>query len=140
MATELRESTFDDFTQLNLHPKNIEEIKVSSGIDPTLCLAILWEHSIEKVTVFVNDKPVCLFGIVKPNNFWLFFSADVIELPLSFFKESRKMVKRIHEVYGFVEGRIYEKNTFALEWAKFVGWTIDPLADGFYRFYCGKEG
>jgi len=144
---KVRNAEFTDFTNFNLHPNNLAEIKVSSGIDPDMCLAILWEHSIEKLIAEVDGNPVCLYGIVQHeelNNFWLFFSKDITNIPLSFFKESRKIAKNIINNYGYAEGWIYAKNTFAMQWAKWAGWTIDPgepygnAGEIFHKFYIGK--
>jgi hypothetical protein len=145
MATKVREASFSDFANFYPHPNNLEEIKVSLDIDPDMCLAILWDHSKEKIVAELEGNLVCLCGIVPPNNFWLFFSRDVTSLPLSFFKASREIAGKIIEVYGYAEGRIYSQNTFALQWAKWAGWTIEPGEpygnEGkiFHRFHIGKE-
>lgn len=140
MPIKLRESILNDYALIKLHPRNIEEIEALSGVEPDICLAALWDNSIEKITVLDKEQPICLFGVMPPNNLWLFF-ADVTELPVSFFKESRRMVKRIRELYPDIEGWIYSKNIFALQWSKWVGWNIDePIPYGkegklFYRFH-----
>ena len=145
MITNITESNFDDYVNIKIHPSNVEELNVVTGIEPGLCLAMLWEVSKNKTSVFVKGKLICLFGIVPPHNFWLLFSDGITKLPLSFFKESRKVVKTLHQQYGFIDGYIYIKNEFALKWAKFIGWNIDdPAPQGkynklCYHFYCGKE-
>lgn len=130
----IREATFADFVDFRLHPCNIKEVELLAGIDQELALAVLWDVSIQKVSVLIDDNVVCLLGITDPSEIWLFFSKDVTDLPLSFFKVSRKFVANLIETYGSIEGRIYIGNIFALQWAKFMGFTLEP-PESF-----GKEG
>lgn len=131
---EVREATFDDFVEFKLHPCNVKELELLAGIDQDLCMAVLWDVSVDKTIVLVDGKAVCLLGITPPNEIWLFFSESVTNLPLSFFKSSRKFVENLLELYGSINGRIYINNTFALQWAKWMGFTIKPPAP------YGKEG
>jgi hypothetical protein len=133
-VVEIRESLFNDYSLFDMHLNNIAEIKVTTDINPDLYMAVLWEASKEKSTVIIDNKIICLFGVMQPNIVWLFFSKKVTELPLSFFKKSREVVRGIIKKYKNVEGMIYSENTFSLKWAKFIGWEIDPPVP------CGKKG
>jgi hypothetical protein len=143
---KVRNANLEDFVKIKLHPNNIAELKAISDVDPDACMSLLWEFSKEKLVAEADGNIVCLCGIVNPNNFWLFFSEDIKTLPLSFFKASREIARRIIEVYGYSEGWIYSQNTFALQWAKWAGWTIEQgkpygtKGEIFHRFYIGKEG
>jgi hypothetical protein len=135
-TVNIRKATFNDFAVFKLHPKNIEEVQVLSEIDPDTCLAILWDHAVEKNIYTVNDKPTCLFGFLPNNEFWLFFHEGINSLPLSFFKISKKYIADCKKVHGM----IYYKNTFALEWVKFIGFEIKPAKNKlFYDFWKRKE-
>jgi hypothetical protein len=141
----IREATFKDFALFELHENNIEEIKVSSGIEPGLCMAALYETSEQKQIVLLDDKPICISGLVDNHNLWLFFSADIENMPLSFFKETRKGLNNLLNKCDYIEGYIYSENAFALQWAKFMKITIDdPKEYGvenklFHYFFKRKE-
>jgi hypothetical protein len=141
----IRVATLEDFALFELHEKNIEEIKVSSGIEPGLCIAALYETSEQKQIVLLDNKPICISGLVDKHNLWLFFSAEIENLPLSFFKETRKGLNNLLNQCDYIDGYIYSKNTFALQWAKFMKITIEePKAYGvngelFHYFFKRKE-
>lgn len=130
-------ATLNDFTSFQLHQKNIEELKAGVNVDVSTCLSFLFSVSQDKKIVLSDDKPVCLFGIIDKSEIWLFFHKDIESLPLSFFKESKKFISK----YDNLQGRIYSKNTFALQWAKFVGFTIENAepygvsGELFHKFY-----
>jgi hypothetical protein len=141
----IREATFEDFALFELHEKNLEEIKVSSGIEPGLCMAALYETSEYKQIVLLDNKPICISGLVDKHNLWLFFAVDVETLPLSFFKETHKGLNSLLNQCGYIEGHIYSENIFALQWAKFMKITIEePKEYGienklFHYFFKRKE-
>lgn len=141
----IREATLEDFALFELHEKNIEEIKVSSGIEPGLCMAALYEASEHKQITLLDNQPICISGLVDKHNLWLFFSADIKTLPLSFFKETRKELNNLINQCNYIEGYIYSKNTFALQWSKFMNITIEePKEHGingelFHYFFKRKE-
>lgn len=133
---KIRDATLEDFATFELHEKNIEEIKASAGIEPLLYMASLYEASECKQIVLLDDKPICISGIAGQHNLWLLFSAEIETLPLSFFKETRKELNNILDQFGYIEGHIYSKNTFALQWAKFMKITIkDPKGHGLFHYF-----
>jgi hypothetical protein len=139
---DVREATLIDFANFELHQNNIEELKASIGMDVDMCLAALWDISSDRNIVFVDDEPTCLLGVINGNEIWLFFSKNVNKLPLSFFKLSKTFIAK----YDQLQGMVYSENTFALQWAKWMGFFIEkPEPYGiegklFHRFYKGKEG
>lgn len=145
MGIKVREATFNDFALFELHPKNLQEIDVMSGLDYTFVLAALWELSTDKKIAFHDNIPVCITGIVDGYKIWLYFSKEVNELPLSFFKESKRFISDLLTKYDKIEGFIYYQNTFALEWAKLMKFTInDPVIMGvkqemFYPFHMERS-
>lgn len=141
----IREATLEDFALFELHEKNLEEIKASSSIYHELYMAALYEASDHKQIVTLNNKPICISGVVNGHNLWLFFSDGVETLPISFFKETRNELNNLINECGYIEGHIYSKNIFALQWAKFMKIKIeDPKERGingelFHYFFKGKE-
>jgi hypothetical protein len=132
-----REATLEDFANFELHEKNIEELKASLTIDIDVIMAFLWDNSQDKTIVFVDNKPTCLLGVINSTEVWLFFSKDIDNLPISFFKLGKKFIER----YDYLQGHIYSENIFALQWAKFMGFIIEePQPYGvngelFHKFY-----
>jgi hypothetical protein len=133
----LREATLDDFSNFELHQKNIDELKAYLTVEIDVIMALLWDNSQDKTIVFIDDKPACLLGVINSTEVWLFFSKDIDKLPLSFFKLGKKFIAK----YDYLQGHIYSENTFALQWAKFMGFTIEePKPYGeqgklFHKFY-----
>jgi len=135
----LRTATLEDFTDFKLHQKNLDELKAGVNIDVNTCLSFLFSVTQDKQIALIDDKPVCLLGVINNQEIWLFFSKEVDKLPLSFFKEGKKLISK----YKNLSGRIYHKNTFALEWAKFMGFIIEDAkqygvnGELFYKFHKG---
>lgn len=133
----IREATIEDFSNFELHKKNIEELKASVNMDIDVCMDILWDVSQDKIIVFVDDKPTCLLGVINSTEVWLFFSKSIDVLPLSFFKQSKKFIAK----YDHLQGHIYSENIFALQWAKFMGFVIEEakpygvFGKLFHKFY-----
>jgi len=134
------DATLEDFATFTPHDKNIAEIKAAVNIDFDVIMAALYDASTDKKKVLCGNKIICLIGMVE-NSIWLYFSSGVDKLPLSFFKASRKFINEMLKKYPLIEGNIYYKNTFSLDWAKFMGFKIcEPHLEGlhnepFYRFY-----
>jgi hypothetical protein len=132
-----REATLEDFVNFELHQKNIDELKASLNIDITIIMKFLWDNSQDKTIVLVDDKPTCLLGVINSTEVWLFFYKDIDNLPISFFKLGKKFIAK----YDKLQGHIYSENTFALQWAKFMDFTIEePQPYGvngelFHKFY-----
>lgn len=125
---EIKDATFNDFALFTPHADNIAEMNAMCDYEPGLIMALLWEHSEHKKAVFDGDKLLCLTGIIDSNKVWLYFSAGIYKLPLSFFKTSRLFVANLLTEHGMIEGYIYSKNKFSLDWARFIGFTIEDAA------------
>ena len=123
-------ATIDDFALFKLHPNNIKEIEITSGLDPDVILAAAFELSTEKFKVTVDGKVQCLFGIIN-SSIWFLFDESVNSLPLSFFKVCRQVIKQLAVKYGNITGLVYSGNPFAIKWAKFMGFALSgPTEQG----------
>ena len=134
----MEKATYEDFMSFRLHEKNIEEIQAFGDIPAEEVLPLLWNAKSDKRIVTVDGKTVCLLGVAETGEIWLFFASGINLLPMSFFKLGRQFVGN----YEYLYGNIYSGNTFALEWAKFMGFTIEEakpfgmygkLFHGFYK-------
>jgi len=113
---EIREATIEDMRRFKCREHDSANIEFSFDMS-------------EYRWVF-GDMAIggCLNGL-----FWVMFAEGITSLPLSFFKESMKLVKNMLDRYGMVEAFTEEDNTFVLEWAKSMGFSVsDPIitADG----------
>lgn len=132
-----------DLEDIRLHPCNVEEIESLCSYSPAGALRqlVLWTMPYS-YTVRDDDRVLCFCGLDNKNEMWLFFT-DVEKLPVSFFKEVGKLYESLKKNHPLIYGMIYEKNVFALRFAKFMKAKIyDPVPFGergdlFYKFEIG---
>ena len=115
----IQELTLKDLHDIKLHPANVEELAALSPADTKRCLAYMYGVSDEAYVVKNENDILCVSGISQSGELWLMF-ADISALPLSFFKETSKAIDKWLGKYPDIHTVIYEKNVFALRWAKFV--------------------
>lgn len=133
----IRESVPSDY-MITLHPKNIEEIGQYTEDFYKRAVVILAQYSAERWTITdKKGKILSIAGVAKNEkgryDIWLLF-ADIEKIPLSFYKETYKKTREIVKKYGTLDGSVYIKNTFALEWAKFIGAKVsEPAPKGLYN-------
>lgn len=127
---ETRPATIGDFALFHPSEPNIAEIRAVTDAEILRCMALLWETSGEKTAVIQDGRLIALYGIAEDNELWLFFSGGLQSLPLSFFKKSRQFIAEHPKVHG----RVYIKNKFAIDWARFLGFSLSQP----YKF--GQKG
>lgn len=132
-----------DFGGVVLHPCNIAEIRSLCSAEPIEALRSLSRWSAPRsYTVRDGDRILCFCGLDSKHEMWLFFT-DIDSLPVSFFRVMRDLCKEHQRSSPIIYGMIYEKNVFALRFAKFMRAKIyDPKPFGFkgdlyYKFEIG---
>jgi hypothetical protein len=132
-----------DLEGVRLHPCNIEEIKSLCEYTPEMALKQLCRWTYPRSYVIRDSNKVLSFcGIDLKGQIWLFF-ADIKELPVSYFKVMLRLIRDTQKDFPYMSGMIYEKNVFALRFAKFVRARIgEPQVFGargdlFYKFEIG---
>ncbi len=136
----VKEATWADFYYFIpvIHPKNIEEVFISSGLSPDECIAFCYELSKERYIALIDGVPRCLFGVIPKEgavNLWLFFDKDIAAVPISFFRKSKEVARGMLGRYKEITGSIYYKNDFALKWARWAGFTVNDAVNSFHQFY-----
>lgn len=133
----------EDFAGVELHPCNVAEIQSLCSMEPIEALRALSNWSApHSYTVKDGDRVLCFCGLDSKSEMWLLF-ANVNSLPVSFFKEMQKLWSEYRKSYPLIYGMIYEKNTFALRFARFMKAKIyEPVEfgfkhDKFYKFEIG---
>ena len=101
-------------------------------LSPTMAVngsLFLSEHS---YAVLVDDEPVLVFG-VQPESMvsstgivWLLATDNIIKIKKQFIKRCKTVLLDLIQDYDVVYNYVYTKNTIALRWLKWLGFTIHP--------------
>jgi hypothetical protein len=97
-------------------------------------------------SVFYKGKVIAMFGVAPIGLLgggmpWLLGSDEIEEVKIPFARYSRKFVEYFIEKYMYLENCADSRNTVALEWLRFCGFTIQearpfgPDKVPFHRFF-----
>jgi len=145
---KIKITTYADCIELasRLRKSDITEIWSSHHLEPLEALLLGLEYSNEIYSVFFDNKLVLIFGITLDNNIycpWMLASNDINEHPVTFYRQSKKIIKDIIQGYEYLENYVDANNTDSIKWLKWLGFTIDkPVPFGleqklFHRFFMG---
>lgn len=131
---EIRHATLADIERFNLRQDDINEMMLfgapngRDGLLMTFNMSDLCWCGENKGNIF------CVAGCakdVKGGRLWILIADGVQNLPLSFFKESRKYVKLMLDKYGYLENYALSHKKFVLDWSRWLGFTVDsPIPYG----------
>ena len=132
----------------NVREGDIEEIMASHGVHPRYIVPLAVNHEETRVGI-VNDEPICIFGasrmsLVAPGAApWLLATDGLYGHRVAFLRRCRDWVREMHSKYGYLENYVYDRNTAAVQWLKWLGFDMDePAPYGrkhklFRRFFMG---
>jgi hypothetical protein len=93
---------------------------------------------------YVNDSPVCAWGLVPPTflsdcaYLWLYASPEVDAHKFIFVRNSQIVMKYMREIYPLIYGVTEAKNHRAIRWLKWLGAKFTYPKGRFLRFTIGE--
>lgn len=127
----IEKSTLDDVLNLSTHLRleDINECK-ALGKNPYSSLLSGFIFSDECYTGKLDGKPIVMFGVCSyemPKGFatiWLLASDDLIKVPLTFIRESRRFLNQWLKKYDILLNAVDKRNICHINWLKKMGMTF----------------
>lgn len=134
---------------IRLHDK--DEAWAAGLITPYGAMVEGVKYSDVAYTAFVDDVPVCMWGVVKDSFLfdhgtpWMMASTAVEQNIAKFLRASRPLLREIMTRYDSLENFVDARNTLSIRWLKWLGFTIEDAAPHgalslpFHRFWMKRE-
>jgi hypothetical protein len=151
----VREAKMVDAVMLAKNLKPLDKLEVKYSHDDTPLDALLScfdQQDAENYSIVGDDGYIYgMFGVSKDQELegygviWLLSSSKLQKFPLSFFKESKKWIKKLHRNYEHIYNMVYEKNWQSLKWLQLCGFkplgtkTIGKYKKNFILIMRSKE-
>ena len=119
-----------------MRPEDAAEVMASHGLSPVEAIIESWANSKEAWTVRFNGEVAAMYGIVltpwgtalTPVAVgWLLTTTAVDRHPVTFFKESKRIVKELAERYGVLTNFVDARYGKALNWARRLGFDVQQV-------------
>ena len=114
-----------------MRTEDVEEVWGLGRCSGLEALLKCYHASAECWTVVFNGDICCIFGCIADSEgavLWMVFTNDVQYLPLSFFKQSKKVLGSVLDRYGRIHNYTQQGNVFILKWLKWLKFNIEPLS------------
>jgi hypothetical protein len=128
----------------NVREADKQEMKDYANMTPLQALEISFYNSKgEAWTGLVDDVPVTMFGVGKPNWIWLIATKGLDDPAISrkFLINSKKYLKKILKRHPKIENYVSEMNERSIQWLSWLGAKFDepeimgPFNKKFIHFY-----
>lgn len=96
------------------------------GVDPLLVLRYTFDRGSPMQIALVDDRPLAMWGIewktmLSVASLWMITTDEVQKNPVSFLRESRRVVKLWAETYGTLEGMVDSDFDTSVRWLRWLG-------------------
>lgn len=88
------------------------------------------KDSLEPMTGLINNRPVCVFGVVPFEQdetigaIWLMGTNDIFDHKVTFLRESVVWLDRLSKPFRAVCNVVDKRNTLHVRWLKWLGFSI----------------
>jgi hypothetical protein len=134
----------------NMREADIEEMALL-GLNAVDAVRYSLKTSRFACTGFVGNEAVCIFGVSPSGHFtplvglpWM-FGTDALETYAAIFlKRCKPQVKRMLDIFSYLENHVSVSNVEAIEWLRWLGFDFDapeaygPLGSQFMKFHRGR--
>ena len=132
----VREAKMTDAVMLAKNLKPLDKLEVKYSHDDTPLDALLScfdQQDAENYSIVDEHGEVYgMFGVNQDTELegfgviWLLSSSKLQKFPISFFKESKKWIEKLHNNYEHIYNMVYEENWQSLKWLQLCG--FKPVA------------
>lgn len=127
----IRQSKKDDCLVIAyfLREADTQEVFAASGQLPyTVLLRAYGDSSDACYTVFYDDVPVGMFGVVRYNDDigvpWLLGTDDLTSDKKEFYKLSQKYLRQFQKKYKYLTNFVDKRNKASIRWLRHLGFTF----------------
>lgn len=143
------------FIAQNMRKDDLMELKAGGHEDALFCMVDCFERTDRPLTALWNDKPFCMFGIVRVRHRcydasgkwlskgigapWMLGTDGIMEARWQFLRESAYWLNQIKQDYDILWNRVHSKNTVHIKWLKWLGFdfgdeVVYPSGEVFINF------
>ena len=118
-----------------LRQADIDEMWAAHHLEPSmgvwLSLAVSRDTS---YAGFVDDEPVCLFGVALPHILipagrpWMVGTDQVPKHSTAFLRMSREHVKKMSKQFPYMFNFVDDRHKVAIRWLRWLGFTVEEPA------------
>ena len=123
----------------DLRPDDLMEIE-ALGLCPMKAILSSVDVSEKCYTIWVEDKPVGIFGIARaadelPTGFpWLMGTPGIMDVGWQFLRESRKWLEELADGFDLLTNIVHEDNELSVKWLRFLGMQFIERKPPFLEF------
>lgn len=143
-----------EIVSANVRPEDAEELWATSYSRPEDVLSRALEYSEYALTGFIDDVPVCIWGVVSDSLLfndgtpWMVGTHDLNNdrMAIAFLRHCRVPIMVMAEKYDKLENYVDARNKRSIKWLKYMGFTVEKdsepygvLRMPFHRFWMEKE-
>lgn len=125
-----------------LRTQDVNEVAASSGFSPEEALLVSFNAGGEVNSIIASDGEVIgMFGVSPTDDPnlgvpWLLASPRLPEVSKEFLPQSLEWVRAVNKQYPMLLNYVDKRNTVAIRWLKFLGFSFIRLID---EFGVGKQ-
>jgi hypothetical protein len=143
----VKKATIEDLNNFIVRADDSQEIWSLARMDGKEALVLSFNNSSECYIAEYNDKVVCMYGCVPDGlgaSFWLLFTPDISDLPMSFFRKARIVIDELLTRYEYIMNYAHQDKDFIIRLSKWLGFTVDDAKPYgidrvlFHRIYKGN--
>jgi hypothetical protein len=128
MKLEIVKAKAEHIKYISEHVREADKVEMAdyNNMTPLESLkASLRNSKGEAWTGLVDDIPVTMFGVAKPNYIWLVGTTDIHKYDKLFLIKSRKILKELMEKHSILENYVQAKNTRSVQWLAWLGFNME---------------
>jgi hypothetical protein len=109
---------------------DIDELWAANRVSPAYALRRGIACSTLSWTGTVDDRPVCIFGVAPASLLgsvgvpWMIGTQEIDSHAKAFLRRNKAYVERMSELYNYLVNFVDARNTRAIGWLKWLGFTI----------------
>lgn len=118
-----------------MRSEEVEEIKLTSRTDPANALTRSLEKSSEAFVAVINGDLCCMSGVAPYTVLsttaspWLLTSRHMAKYPKELLRYTKIALEGWRYDYALLENYVDARYGAALRWAKWAGFTVDPVQE-----------
>lgn len=117
----------------NIRQADIDEMEAGYSLTPQKAMEIGLKHSSQCWVGLVDGEPIAMAGVNAPSVLsdtaypWMLGThhLDREDVKIGFLIQSRKILRTMLQVYAHLENHVDARNTKAIAWLKWLGFTMD---------------
>ncbi len=123
----IEQATLEHIDLLEVRQADIDEVYSASGLDIKEALRVSLGMTGFHYAGYINDELICIFGVGGLYSFgfpYMIGSDKIIKHRKTFLVYSRGFIDKMKKRYSYMTNFVDARNTVAIEWLKWLGFTI----------------